>query len=812
VKRSIIVVIPLLLISGFFLQPSLRADDAPASTNQPGAAATAVEPQPVPVGKGSYASSPPNPDKHVLEMLNKTLYIDSSQAGKPIPTNHWWSYLINKPTSQSHGKLWPYPLTVQLDAAGTTVFYPTEWNNRGNDMETGPGISITGDAFTPQDACALNWSDWSLAIRYRQDGDHLIDVTLARGMPYAWFEFKGVQPRIGLDAGATLEDAKGQPLQLPATTNRLIVSQGNRLFAIFAPDGSTFSGDATHLAVAGAQGSVPFLVVAALPSLDQMDLLTSCAYAIPRKTIFDSTYDPVKGEVDTTWKIETTALQGTNKDVLQGWLPHHYRTTRQDLKFTPAEYATVRGRLRCTVGQEFAIAWPFNGIPPMLPAPAEIAGQAHPFQTDRMKAYIDGYVQAHTTKSGKDRYGKDTYWGGKDLTQYGLYADMSTELGFEDDAKVLSDTLRDALTDWFTYTPGETAQYFARYDRWKGMVGFKGSYGSEEFVDNHFHYGYFTMATALLGMHDPQFLQDYGPMAKLVAKQYANWDRNDPDFPYFRTFDVWAGRSYASASSSPNGGNQESSSEAMQSWSGLFLLGIMLQDKDMTAAGAMGWSIEESATEEYWFDYYGWKDGPKSANFPPTFQHAISGNAYDGGYNYGTFFGGQPHFIYGIQWLPLQPGLYYLGRDPKFSQHELDSMFAEEQTKNPGFNMSGLGADWGDSTLGFVQFFDPEAAVTQLDTMWDANDPIARSMNTAGITYYFSHADRQLGPVAWAYHADLSSSLVYQKPGEKNLMVVAWNESEAPVVCHVYRGDQVVGQITVPSRKLSALAVPLTAP
>jgi len=803
-KRTLPLVFAVLFAGGAFLE--VRADDAPAAT--PPATADS---QPVPAGKGSYASSPPGSDKHVQDMLTRPLYIDPSQAGKPIPTNHWWSYLINKPTTKSHGKLWAYPLTVQMDAAGATVFYPTEWNKRGNDMETGPGISVTGDGFAPKDATALNWSDWSLAIRYRQDDDHLMDVTLGRGMPYAWFEFKGVQPRIALDASATLQDAKGQPLQLPANTNRLIVSQGNRLFAIFAPDGSTFAGDATHLTVTTAQGSTPFLVVAALPSLDQLELLTSCAYALPRKTIFNSTYDPVKGEVETTWKIETTALQGTNKDVLQGWLPHHYRTTKQDLKFAHVEYATVRGRLRCTVGNDFSIAWPFNGIPPMLPAPIEVAGQPHPFQKDRMKAYLDGYVQAHTTKSGKERYGKDTYWGGKDLTQYGLYGDMAYQLGFDDDAKALSDTLRDALTDWFTYTPGEASQYFARYDRWKAMVGFKGSYGSEEFVDNHFHYGYFTLATALLGMHDPQFLQDYGPMAKLVAKQYANWDRNDPDFPYFRTFDVWAGRSYASATSSPNGGNQESSSEAMQSWTGLFLLGVMLQDKDMTAAGAMGWSIEETATEEYWFDYYGWK-APQSGNFPPDFKHAISANAYDGGYNYGTFFGGQPHFVYGIQWLPLETGLYYLGRDPKFSQHELDSMFADEQIKNPGFNMSSLGADWGDSTLGFVQFFDPEAVVTQMDAMWDANDPIAKSMNTAGLTYYFSHANRQLGPVAWAYHADLPASLVYQKSGEKNLTVVAWNETEAPVVCHIYRGDQVIGQVTVPSRKLSALPLSLTAP
>ena len=42
-----------------------------------------------------------------------------------------------------------------------------------------------------------------------------------------------------------------------------------------------------------------------------------------------------------------------------------------------------------------------------------------------------------------------------------------------------------------TYKPGEKAFYYARYPLpWSGLVGFNSSYGSEQFTDNHFHYGY----------------------------------------------------------------------------------------------------------------------------------------------------------------------------------------------------------------------------------------------------------------------------------------------------------------------------------
>ena len=77
--------------------------------------------------------------------------------------------------------------------------------------------------------------------------------------------------------------------------------------------------------------------------------------------------------------------------------------------------------------------------------------------------------------------------------------------------------LRATLIDWYTYTPGETQYYFARYDRWGALVGFDPSYDSDTFNDHHFHYGYFVYASALLCMLDDDFRQQYGDMARKRA-------------------------------------------------------------------------------------------------------------------------------------------------------------------------------------------------------------------------------------------------------------------------------------------------------
>jgi len=183
-----------------------------------------------------------------------------------------------------------------------------------------------------------------------------------------------------------------------------------------------------------------------------------------------------------------------------------------------------------------------------------------------------------------------------------------------------------------------------------------------KFNDHHFHYGYFTFASALLAMHDPAFAADYGGMATLVAKEYANWDRKDVRFPFLRTFDIWQGHSWAGGTSSPGGENQESSSEAVQSWAGLIYLGQALNDPEMTAAGVMGYATESEATMNYWFNVGG-------DVFPPAWKHPITGMVWSAGKVYGTYFTGDPAWIYGIQWLPASPMLSYLVRDPAFAKN-----------------------------------------------------------------------------------------------------------------------------------------------
>src|SRR5438270_630483 len=103
-------------------------------------------------------------------------------------------------------------------------------------------------------------------------------------------------------------------------------------------------------------------------------------------------------------------------------------------------------------------------------------------------------------------------------------------------------------------------------------------------------------------------------MARLVPRTFSHHSRRPPRSPDSLTFDLWRGHSFADGNGFPDGNNQESTGEAVNSWAGMILLGEALGDADLTAAGVMGYSFETRANLEYWFD-------PHGDVFPAAYPH-----------------------------------------------------------------------------------------------------------------------------------------------------------------------------------------------
>lgn len=658
--------------------------------------------------------------------------------------------------------------------------------------------------FLAEDARALRWSDWMVQARLKSASRATMDVTFARGMPYIWIELDGLQPVLRVPPDAVVQALDRAPVQWPCETDALVVSFGGRQFGIFLPEKTRVQREGEFLRLTVSTPS-RYVVIGAAGERIPLPVLDRHARMVPRLTEFTWTCDPSRGEVATHWKIGGEALRGGAVSFLQGWLPHHVRHTVHQLPLVPGlEYPTPRGPLHVAAGTEFSLTFPFDGLIPNPPAEIDRA---------RMSFYLNAQAQ-------KADYGGDTYWGGKDIMRYGQHLAIAAAL--KDPAFApLKARLRGALEDWLTYTPGEKEHYFARYDRWKALVGFNDSYGSFAFTDTHFHLGYFTSAAAYLGMFDPEFARSYRPLLEMIAKQYANWDRTDKRFPRLRTFDVWAGHSSAGGFSGPGGNNQESSSEAMQSWGGLFLLGAVLGDKAMQDTGAMGWAVERTAAMTYWMNHDGWKDPARSV-FPPGYLHAVAGILFNSGQAFATYFSGDPGWIYGIQWMPVSPLLEYLAFDPEFARWMDARMLAERQDwldrenpkraaeaakKNEAFreetnSLESMGPALGNVILGYRALTHPAAALRESNALWQRNHEVAKDISQAGLVYYYAAAYAGLGTRLPGAQGSLPTSAVYfnRTTGKKTL--VAWNPTAAPVTVNFQENGTALGSLTVPAGEM----------
>ena len=399
-----------------------------------------------------------------------------------------------------------------------------------------------GNDFVADDSAVTNWGDWNVDFKLTTSASSQeVDVTMARGIPFTWTRWQGgLLPRIMVPAGTAFLDAGGNAISTVGGSFVAgafsFVYQG-RTFGVFLPDNTTVAVGNGYVEPQ-LSGNNNYLVVGCLPDSTYLNEFNAVAFARPTNTQIAWSYNPAGGYVSTNWTITTSPLKGSNLNTIQGWLPHHYRTTTGLPTFSAYTYLTPRGTMKCVTGNNFTINFPFNGLVPILPAPV-VTSDADPYQPAIMQAYLSAFNPG--TMLG------DTYWSGKALALCAQYMAAAAQTGDTADYTRLKTALETAFTDWMTYTPGEenNAQFgfFAPYPDWHAFIGFGASYGSQAFNDLHFHYGYFTTAASTLAMYDPAFVAKYKPMLTLIAKSYANYDRTDASEPFLRMFDVWEGHS-----------------------------------------------------------------------------------------------------------------------------------------------------------------------------------------------------------------------------------------------------------------------------
>jgi len=745
-------------------------------------------PPTVKIGAGATIAAWPPPhelkdDPRILDTLTKEIYLQegaefgvvgpNNQPLQPVPSSDWWSDLIMNGDGGLH---WQYPLTPRIsnnhievrrvgglregsNGGGRNTVAPLRVSAWNGEVKSNNAPAIPLDK-----ARASSWSDWMVSFRKSATGDsskHL-DVTMARCMPYIWFKATGFDPVLSFDnAEVAFLDERGEEIQGAdlGTRETLVIRVDNLLYGIHTAPGTAYQQIDAGLVVK-LPANQRHLVVSALPDIAQLATFAKYAYAKPLKTTVDYRYQPAAadgGSLRTRWTYQIESLRPGADSVLQGWLAPHYRDTHHDIKFeTGADFETPRGLLRCAAApaaKGFSIEYPFNGVPSHVAVPGR-SGLSDDFDKDYIESLMRKYDETNEGIAG------DTYFGAKKLVLHARAMQMAKELGMTDTYQNIKREIKASLEDWFTYKEGEQTHYFARNERWGSMIGFNfvHDFNLGRFTDIHFHYGYYVLAYAYVAMDDPEFRDQYKEIAIELAKAYAEWDRESKRYPWMRTFEPMVGHSYAGGSGSQGGNNQESSSESIQAWAGLFLLGEALRGNDpradeILAAGAFGYAIETRAVMEYYQDYHGspyasaprdydnkpavgdkrypaWPDeyryGRTVSNYPDKKALVYTnGIMSDGGNLFGTYFGAQPEYIYGIQWLPNAPHMMFLARDRQFAIGQFKTLMA--------YRDEHFGSSWINSLEGAPRTLRnewykkpterfPDHRVLSIDNPWSGTD------------------------------------------------------------------------------------------
>jgi endo-1,3(4)-beta-glucanase len=532
------------------------------------------------------------------------------------PTNRWFSGLVFGEPSMP---VFPLPLSFGLTDGGFAFGLPAV---------TSTEKTIMG-GFTPAVAVDLGADDqWvsaydaaSVTVAQIRGNTELGHTVVAQGSPFVSFTASG---DVTAGLGVAFDRAAGDgawTTEVAGETYGLVTTGVLSGTTVALGEGDTL----TWFAVARG-GDVDEFVAAA------------------RHPVVSTDYAFTTDDALATTSIDYVTSDGS--DTLVAVMPHQ---TSAAASCASGSYASVYGEL--AVWSVSTLSWSVAALRPV--GTLDLSG----LSTDQT-AQLAEQVAADVATTGA--FPTDTYYGGKALYRAVNLWTIATQVGATDAADALKARLVAELDDWMDPAGCEQRanRCFVYDSEARGLVGLDASFGSDEFNDHHFHYGYWLYAAGVLAADDAALAATWAPVMDLLAADIATGAADTSYFPELRTFDVYAGHSWASGTSPfGDGNNQESSSEAVNAYNGLALWAAASGNEPLAAEATWLLSAEAASAQAYWtnFDlddpvYYG-------------FEHTVTSLVWGGKRDWATWFSPEPSAMLGILVLPMSPVSGYLAGD-----------------------------------------------------------------------------------------------------------------------------------------------------
>ena len=717
-----------------------------------------------PVGAGGLRLAVSSGDRSAPKAEFRT----PAMLQRAAPTNQWYSSVM---FTRWSNVLHAVPLTFKATEQGLQVglpektVVPTERKDVEIHYPHRADLTIQPLAFQPQAALLAGHGDWSVDVDFAQGSDAM-RATILHGSPFGYLKFSRGDARVSLGEKAQAQVWSARP-------HVLVVRFPNRQFALYAPVGATWTADGAVWTVRlpAAHGR---LAVATLPKADDDTLarFERSAHLDIQDTRADFRVDRERSEVITTFKAVVRPAEGQATAVpMLGLYPHHYHGNAALQQASSEGLSSIRGAIRLLQADQFETRYRYNGFVPYWPG----------LQSAQAKDELQDFIRKDARRARRMmlEIGNGPYWQGKGLQRIALLMGVAHREGMTDVSADLLAKLQERAESWLS---GKSARTYFHYDKQLGtVVSYPEEYDAvKDMNDHHFHYGYWIRAAAEMALLDPAWAKPerWGGMIDELIKDIATAERGRSDYPYLRNFDPYEGHAWASGvGTSDDGNNQESSSEAINAWSGLMLWGALQGRQDLIDLGTYLYTTEIQAVNHYWFDIH-------RTTLPPEYLNSQVSIVFGGKLVHNTWWIDEPRQIHGINLLPFTPASTYLATSPEFVQRSkaaLEKEMALYKSRGKRANPEDI---WQDLFAQHVALVDPEAGLKRWDR-WGSYE----LGDTRSRTYHWLQSLRATGPVDLSVSANTTFYSVFKRGNTRTYLV--YNPSSAPLSVQFSDGTRV---------------------
>lgn len=612
-----------------------------------------------------------NNPQHTISLQHKEIKNPSHRLDT-IKSNQWYSNLYHSFPTQP---IFTLPLAFTLSESGLGFSYPdidTKADSIYGSYRNDFNVGIEGNLNAPT---IEGVGDWLIQLRMKTSFGSTLSFFIARGIPFTTLTTNSDTFLITTPHAFQLFDNTKAITENEITTNTFRLSIENHIYNIASENPMQVYIQRGKIRVHNTKK----ITISLLPREDMHPVFTN----LTGITLFDTKALPTisNDNLITTYTIDA------DKTPLIALYSHQYDFLTN--KPTPlATYKTLRGDMVLINASTFSTSIP------LIRPPTE-------YQATNQNAIIDQIRQDTKTYIGSSKPTSKGYFLGAWLGKGSNILLLAKAHGLTFEEQQLQQFLERELLS--------SMSYFTYDKKQKSIIERNPEFGNEKLNDHHFHYGYFIRVGAILVSLNPSFKERLTQtiFPELIA-DIATTERTSINYPYIRNFDIYEGHSWADGYANfADGNNQESSSEAIQTWYAIYLWSLVTKNQELETYALYLYNTEIQSTFYYWFGL--------NNMYKPPYKHAIASIVWGGKIDYATWFSAETNMKYGIQLLPFTPGSVYLGKLPRFEDYEKD------------FNASGgsLTKPWGDLFLMWKSFYEPHLAWEQRNTVkeFEGNNP-----------------------------------------------------------------------------------------